>query len=215
MAVYARLPGWDRAVTALSELWETHRDETERRALGLSNAYAHRRAAMVVDVVASAQRNYQRRVLPMVARFEDTPAAASLDVLAVEGPGSNLGLRLREVETVRGVAAGLVTYCRRHELDTEVGVAAWAMEVAPFAHAHRLDPYVGITSGIGPALFAYLRMLSGADAIKPDLRVRQALIQAGLTIPKDVHAILAVAEAMATALKIPLLVFDQLLWWEG
>jgi len=94
-----------------------------------------------------------------------------------------------------------------------LGVRQWADEVEPFRYVWCLDPYVGAVSGIGIALFAYLRMLAGADAIKPDTRVRKALKRGGLTPPPgDDRAVLLLAEAMAEELAVSRLWFDQLLW---
>jgi hypothetical protein len=62
-------------------------------------------------------------------------------------------------------------------------------------------------------LFAYLRMRSGADALKPDLRVARALSKLGFHVPAGSHATLVVAHAAADEVAINLLVLDQLLWW--
>ncbi len=75
-----------------------------------------------------------------------------------------------------------------------------------------LDPYVGSVTGIGIALFCYLRMRSGADAIKPDVRVRKALEQFSFTIPAGGAALLAVSSVLAAELGVSRLVLDQLLW---
>ena len=56
-------------------------------------------------------------------------------------------------------------------------------------------------------------MRSGADALKPDLRVYQALRSLGYQLPRDPHAILVLAQGAALELGIGLLVLDQLLWW--
>jgi hypothetical protein len=66
----------------------------------------------------------------------------------------------------------------------------WAQGVAGLEHAPGLDPVVGSVTGIGPALFAYLRMRSGANALKPDLRVARALRKLGFYVPVGEHAIL-------------------------
>ena len=79
-------------------------------------------------------------------------------------------------------------------------------------HAPKLDPVVGGVPGIGPALFAYMRMRCGADALKPDLRVADALRNLGFESAGDPHSILVVARAAATELGVSLLVLDQLLW---
>ena len=73
----------------------------------------------------------------------------------------------------------------------------WADGVAALEHAPRLDPVAGAVPGIGPALFAYLRMRCGSDALKPDLRVAKGLRQLGFHVPAGEHAILVVAHAAA------------------
>jgi hypothetical protein len=70
-------------------------------------------------------------------------------------------------------------------------------------------------SGLGrPALFAYLRMRAGADALKPDQRVHAAFRTLGYKAPNDPHAMLMVARGAAEEVGIGLLVLDQLLWFE-
>jgi hypothetical protein len=100
-----------------------------------------------------------------------------------------------------------------HDLGEEEAVKTWANGVGELVHAIRLDPYVGVVGGIGPALFAYLRMRCGADALKPDLRVHRALVDLGFLVPRDEHALLVVSAAAASELRISRLVLDQLLWW--
>jgi hypothetical protein len=56
-------------------------------------------------------------------------------------------------------------------------------------------------------------MRSGADALKPDFRVRQSLNRLGFQVPDDEHATLIVAHAAASELAVSRLVLDQLLWW--
>ncbi len=114
---------------------------------------------------------------------------------------------------MQGVAAGLLRYCQQHGTAEEEGVGRWATSAAPFEHAPKLKPYVGSVKGMGPALLAYLCMRCGADAIKPDLRVRDALNRLGFQVPNDEHAILVVAHAAAEHLNVSRLVLDQLLWW--
>lgn len=209
------LPWWEAATSNLRHLAEEHAAEASRRADLHRAAYQGRRAAMVFDVVASRQRRYVPRVLPMVERFEATASAASLHALAESGPGDGHGLRKGEADTMRQVAAGLVRHNEVHGLGEEDGVAHWAQGAGTFEHATKLEPYVGSVKGMGPALYAYLRMRCGADALKPDLRVRDALRGLGFQVPGDGHAILVVAHAAAAEIDLPLLVLDQLLWWAG
>ena len=207
------LPQWADAITRLRGLLDRHGAEAREQAAGYVAQYQGKRASMVFDVVASRQRRYETRVLPMVEAFTHSPAAVSLRTLAHEGPGSGHGLRSGEGATMQAVAAGLVKFAAEHDLDDDDGARAWADSAAPFEHAPKLEPYVGATNGIGPALFAYLRMRSGADALKPDLRVRESLNRLGFGVPNDEHAILIVAHAAAADLGISRLVLDQLLWW--
>lgn len=94
-------------------------------------------------------------------------------------------------------------------------VEAWAGSVAPLEVAPRLDPYVGAVKGIGIALFCYMRMRAGADAIKPDARVRQALQGLGFDLPAGEATLLVVASTLAQEVGISRLILDQLLWWAG
>jgi hypothetical protein len=97
-------------------------------------------------------------------------------------------------------------------MDEDGGCLKWADSVRGLEHAHRLDPVVGAVPGIGPALFAYLRMRCGADALKPDLRVAKALRRLGFTVPGDSHSIMVLARAAAAEINFSLLSLDQLLW---
>ena len=113
------------------------------------------------------------------------------------------------------VARGLVTFggnCGAESDDS--ACRQWASWVAPVAHAPKLDPYVGSIKGIGPALFAYHRLLSGADTLKPDVQTRKMLNALGFDVPEGPNALLLVAEAAADELDTSMAVLDQLLWWD-
>jgi hypothetical protein len=203
---------WEDAMDALKAAQATRGPVAETRARKYGDSYRERRAAMVFDVVASRQRGYLTRVLPMVERFERRNL--TLIDLAELGPGDDHGLRSGEADTMQCVAAGLVRYSSEHGLSEEDGVRAWAVGVGELEHAPDLDPYVGAVKGIGPALFAYIRMRCGADALKPDLRVYRALRSFGFKVPRDEHALLIVSAAAAAELGISRLVLDQMLWWD-
>ena len=66
--------------------------------------------------------------------------------------------------------------------------------------------------GIGPALFAYMRLRSGADTVKVDLRVIRRLRAAGLEVP-DTTSGLVLCQALAAELGIRTAELDKLLWW--
>jgi hypothetical protein len=196
----------------LAAQYAERREQVERQVDQYTNIYAGKRAAMVYDVVASRRRRYLRRVQPLVQVFSTRPAAASLAALAEHGLGAGLSLMAAEMRTVQRVADGLRRYCAERQLDDDAGVNAWAMETEAVRLASRLDPYVGAVSGVGPALFAYLRMRSGADGLKPDRQVRLQLQEAGFDVPVDPVPMLVLAEAVAEQLGLTRLALDQLLW---
>ena len=205
--------GWDSAVSKLESLLATNGTEASTKASNYASTYKGRRPAMVFDVVASRQRQYEARVLPMVARFEESPAASSLAALAKTDVSPVAGLRRGEWETIRKVAAGLTAFGTSAGITSEDQICLrWALATEELRFAHRLDPFVGAVSGIGPALFAYARMRSGARALKPDLRLKNALKALGLEPPAGEIALLVICEELARAVEVDNLVFDQLLW---
>jgi hypothetical protein len=206
-------PDWHDGIATIRRLHEAAGEQARADAEAYGAVYEGRRAPMVFDVVASRRRSYPKRVLPLVAQFSETPASASLEALAADGPGKGWGLRTTEPETIRLVAAGLLRFAGDHDCDgDDVTVRLWADRTLPVVDAHDLDPYVGSVSGIGLALFAYMRMRSGGDGLKPDIRVRRGLTKAGFHVPRSDLAMLRLAEAVAAEADVPLLVLDQLLW---
>ena len=206
-----QLSGWQAATDRLRERYQADGDAARRDATGYAERYQGRRGAMVLDVVLSRQRRYSR-VERLAEQFAATGPGSSLAALAADGPGDGHPLRAGEAATMQAVAGGLVRFCATAELEEEQGVRRWAEEAGAFEHAPRLDPFVGGAPGIGPALFAYLRMRCGADALKPDLRVHRGLAWLGYPVPREPHAVLLVARGAAAELEIDLLVLDQLLW---
>jgi len=213
--LFEAVPGWRDAAGRLGALVAEHGTSARQAAERYAAVYERRRAAMVVDVVLSRQRRYKSIVLPEVEAFEETEAASSLAALAQLGPLGIRGLRSGEADTIRATAPGLLRHSADRGLDDEAGVRSWAELVAPFEHAPELDPCVGSVKGIGLALFAYMRMRSGADAIKPDVRVRKALRRLGFPTPAGEHALLVVARAAAQEVGFTRLELDQLLWAAG
>jgi hypothetical protein len=207
-------PEWPTAMDRLRQLYAQGGAAAQERAAQYGQTYASQRGAMVVDVVASRQRNYLSKVHRIVNRWRKEAKEPTLAWLAANPPDrARFGLMAREPETMRQVAENLVAFARSRGLDEEEGCYRWAVEVDGLEHAHRLDPVVGSVSGIGPALFALMRMHCGGNAIKPDSRVRRELRHLGFEVPAGENAILVVAKAAAADLGVDVLVLDQLLWW--
>jgi hypothetical protein len=212
--VLRRSPEWTVATENLRNLLAEQGNYARRRAESYGRCYQGRRGSMVIDVVTSRRRRYQQRVLPLVRQWEADSEEYTLHWLAEHEPSPDLyGLRSGEARTITTVARNLADFADGTSLDEDQACRRWADEAAGLEHAPSLDPVIGVVPGIGPALFAYLRMRSGANAIKPDRRVATALCQLGFCWPKDEHATLVLAHAAADEAGIELLVLDQLLWW--
>lgn len=137
------LNAWPAALESLRALLDLYGQEARGRAEHLAEEHRGRRAAMAFEVVASRQRRYATRVVPMVAKFEQSQIT-TLESLARDGPGEGLGLRAGEADTIRETAAGLLSYCAINGLEQEAGVRRWAEQTAAFAHAAKTGSLRGI-----------------------------------------------------------------------
>lgn len=204
---------WTDATTNLAELFARHGQTAHSRASDYAKVYADRRGSMVVDVVASRQRRYVGRVLKIVERWEASSPDTSLRTLADCGiDARTYGLKDAEARTIGTVATNLSEFGFERGLNDNEACKAWADRCEGVEHSPSLDPVVGNVKGIGPALFAYMRMRSGSSAIKVDVRVRKSLRSLGFKIPDSDHATIVVARAAAESIDVDLLVLDQLLW---
>src|SRR4051794_37304170 len=166
-------PAWHDAVEKLATLRDEHGEQARTRLAELHDRYVNRRPAMIVDAVMSVQQDYEKVVLPLVERFEQTPAAGSFEALAkFEGVDKTMfNNSPGRTQTIGAVASSLLRFGRERDLDDENAARRWAEVTDGLEFAHEADPYVGNVKGIGPALMAYLRLLAGADTIKIDGRV--------------------------------------------
>lgn len=209
---------WEPAVARLRELKQSGGAQAEAAAADYVGVYAGRRGAMIVDVVASRQRSYVKRVRPMVAAWVTAHQEPTITVLAANRlDAAQYGLSEAEVETIATVAQRFREFAEAEGLtataDEDQLCLRWAERYGPFEHAPRLDPVVGSVKGIGLALWSYMRMRSGANTLKVDVRVRKALMNLGFSVPRDSdHAVLIIAKSAAEEAGLPLLVLDQLLW---
>lgn len=179
-----------------------------------ANTYQDKRGAMVVDVVTSRQRKYNPRVLKIVRGWTESAPTPTLQALANNPLDTKeFGLRSGESESISNVATGLLQYGNDFGYSDENQIClSWATQVEAFRFAPKLDPYVGKVDGMGIALFAYLRKLSGVNAIKPDVRVRARLSKMGFEVPDGSQALMMLCEILADELDIPRSRFDDYLW---
>jgi hypothetical protein len=187
------------------------RDAGRKAAAKYGDKYMTRPGAMVFDVVASRQRRYEMGVLPLVGHWESDASASSRNgsrrtLLRPVVTDCEKVNRPRWLRWLPICEASLLT--RRQEDDV---CRTWANRVHGLEHAPGLDPIVGSVKGIGLVLFAYMRMRTGGDALKADLRVTRGLRLLGFQVPGSVHATLVIARAVAEEIGTNLLVLDQLL----
>jgi hypothetical protein len=212
---------WPDAIENLRAVANIHGAKAQIDAEAYGGVYKAERGAMIVDVVASRRRTYLTRVKKIVVNWKALNEQHSIRWLS-EHPvdSAQFGLSDAEAVTIHEVATNLRAFIDEQELlgadGEDAACTMWAEGCGELEHAPRLDPVVGCVKGIGLALFAYMRMRSGADAIKPDVRVMNALKKLGFVVPTDDnHAILVIAKAAATEIGVSRLVLDQLLWQSG
>lgn len=167
-------PEWPAAVRRLRQLYAQGGTAAQEAAVRYGQKYAGQRGAMVIDVVASWQRNYLSKVRRMVDRWQEEADDPTLAWLAANPPARvRLGLMAREPETMRQVAENLAAFARSRGLDEEEGCYLWAKEVDGLEHAHGLDPLWVVPGGE----HAILVLAKGAAAdLGADLLVLDQLL---------------------------------------
>jgi hypothetical protein len=225
LAALRRTSGWAGAMRSLRAQWQQHGAAARERAARKRSEFRGRRGTMVVDVVLSRQRRYDTHVRPCLDRWDRTVAGqdgvptlrwlvANPDLIAAP----TLPLRKGEAGTILGVASALLRYGADLGINPgneDRACESWATAAAGLEFAPKLDPYVGAVSGIGAALFAYTRMLCGADTVKPDVRVLAALRRHGVDLPGDNAAGFIAVTCAAHELGIPVIELDQILWLDA
>ena len=204
-----------------SQVFQILRDEMlafpefELKAQQFGDVYRDRRGAMVVDVVASRQRNYLKVVVPRIVNVFEAAQAPTLLSLA-QNPPDYLKLRTGEVQTMVNVAIELLVFGERANLNDENEICYnWAMLSSSFESEEPNIENLAIAeiSGIGPALLEYLRMRSGGNSLKVDVRVKNSLKAIG--VPVDYlsdRGVYAVCQTISKELGISMLELDQILW---
>jgi hypothetical protein len=104
-------PEWPTAMERLRQLYAQGGAAAQEAALRYGQKYAGQRGAMVVDVVASRQRNYLSKVRRIVDRWREQAEEPTFAWLGANPPDRvRLGLMATEPETMRQVAANLGTF---------------------------------------------------------------------------------------------------------
>jgi hypothetical protein len=199
------LPTWNSAVEKLSA--RVSSPQIKAKVQDIQSMYRGSRGPMVIDVVASRRRRYEThvagRIIPV---YKENAQDFSLKTLAQHGP---VGVTLwsGEALTIIQLAEFLLGFAE--DQDDERTVASFSSQSAyPEVRAKAIE-----IRGIGPVLYEYLRLLSGADTLKADSRVREALGSMG--IPEENFSdegILNICIALAADCDSSLVGLDQALW---
>jgi hypothetical protein len=200
------IPNWNYAVEQVKRVLVSDK-EVKKKAQDYGSIYRNRRGLMVVDVVASRQRKYLEYVVPkLLPQYEAKAADLSLLSLAKKAP-IWMPLRTGEAKVMQSVAKVLLDFGNRGGIKDENDIClTWAEDSS--AHSDILD-----IKGIGPALLQYLRMRSGADSVKIDVRVMEEL--KNLRLPVEWFSsdgLLQICTELAKEASCSLVELDQVLW---
>lgn len=182
----------------------------KEEAMRIQNLYKGKRGLMVVDVVASRQRQYEAAVVGRILpEYKNQAKDLGLGWLSNNNPDF-LRVRNGETDTMKEVAAFLKSFAEGD--DDELAIQKFvSVSDRTSTRAKALS-----IKGIGPVLYEYLRLLSGADTIKIDSRVRASLRSVG--IPQHFFSdqgLLDLCKGISQQLGCSLVELDQALWIES
>ena len=200
------IPNWNQAIISVQKILAENPDLI-KKAKALGKKYQDKRGLMIVDCVSSRQRKYDSYVLTkLLPLYVDQAADLSISTLAKKAP-SWMPLRDGEAKTMKEAAQVLMKYGENNSVNDENQLCLqWALDFS--AHDEILD-----IKGIGPALLQYLRMLSGANTLKVDVRIIQELKK--LSLPVEwftVDGLHKLCSDLATEAHCTMVELDQVLW---
>ena len=169
-----------------------------------------------LDAVLAIQRRYKQFVVPRIARFQqECPHIRSLSDLKqlIERYGHRrFGEQvwnyryLPRIQTLELLVNWFLAYQQKHGFADDLeAMRYWAQQ----PYREPLSAY-GVR-GIGIATTQYLRMLAGADTVKPDVRIHQAIEDALGRSVEDAEAI-SIIEAAARRLGVGAVTLDHAIW---
>jgi hypothetical protein len=171
----------------------------------------------VIDCVLSLNRNYDRFCLPRVQRFANQhPNVNTLSGLLqlIDKYSSPLEFSIIELNYRDAKRAKTLVGVLQYLLQVQTGFSDssetnrlrdWANSTKPYDYeALRIQ-------GFGLSGFQYLRMLFGAQTVKPDAHIRRFVSKAVGRAVQDAHA-LTLLEAAGNYLAWPLATLDYAIW---
>jgi hypothetical protein len=171
----------------------------------------------VLDCILSLNRHYEKFCLPRVQKFAAVhPKIQTLGGLRelIESHSSLLALSVQELnyrderraETLLGLIKYLIVVQGQHEGATEAERLGWWARSAKPEDAWS----VGVR-GFGLAGFQYLRMLFGAQTVKPDIHIRRFVSETIGRAASDIEAIRLI-ELAAQSIGRPIAAVDYAVW---
>ncbi len=208
MKISEEIPSWNSAILEIKEILQNN-PALMKKAKSYGDIYKGRRGLMVVDVICSRQRNYEKKVVAnLLPSYELKAKDLTLESLA-SLPPTWMKIMKSEPFTMQLVAQKLLDFGHKNKLvDEDIICENWA----------KSDLYWLMLEiqGIGPVLLEYLRMLSGFDTIKLDVNVGKALSKLGIqTKGYSVDVILKICQYLAKDVGCTLVMLDQALFQLG
>lgn len=177
---------------------------------------------IIADAAGSATGlNYKSSVKPNVESFRDQfidsgKVQSLADLAELEhDPEFTESFTIGHPNAVHDVAAALLEHAEPDADDLEL-LQTWAENADP--EQYRSDP-VGDVHGIGPATFQYLRMIAGADTVKPDIQVKKFITELESKYPRfDVDSssgidLIKSCRWLAAHSTYSMIEIDQIAWW--
>ena len=183
----------------------------------LGDEYGYDNPVLIcLDAVLAIQRRYKQFVVPRISRFQqEYPHIRSLSDLKqlIERYGHRrFGEQvwnyryLPRIQTLELLVNWFLAYQQKHGFADDLeAIRYWAQQ----PYQEPLSAY-GVR-GIGIATTQYLRMLTGADTVKPDVRIHQAIEDALGRSVENEEAISLIEEA-ARRLGVGATTLDHAIW---
>ena len=204
----SEIPNWEFAVNEIKRFLVA-KPELELKAKSFGEIYRGKRGLMVVDVICSKQRNYEKRVLnDLLPKYIENTKDLSLKTLAANAP-TFLKIMSAEPRTMQDVAIKLLEFGDKNKIIDEDEVCK------QWANSETYWTLLQI-KGMGPVLLEYLRMLCGVDTIKLDVNVGKALAKLGIkTLGYPTDIVVKVCHYLAKEIGCSLIALDQALFYLG
>ena len=172
-------------------------------------------AYICIDAVLSIRRQYFAFVVPRIDYFKENNSDIDslISLLSLIEEKGYKGFQKvwnynhpERVEILENLIRQFLAYNEKNNYQDELkAMKNWALSTSPNDYR-----YFGVP-GIGMATFQYLRMLCGAQTVKPDVHIKNAINLALDRQVSDIEAIVFI-ELASQELDLPTSVLDHNIW---